>query len=59
VAQKVIMCRVRGFMAIFDATGFRITLGSAELQDASAALVGRCLTANYETQSATRQTVAV
>ena len=52
VAQKVVMCRVKGFLAIFDATGFSITLGSAELQDASSALTGHCLTANYEAQSA-------
>ena len=52
IAQKVMMCRVQGILAIFNPTGFSITLGAADLQEASDAMVGHCLTANYETQSA-------
>ena len=52
VAQKVVMCRVQGVLAVFDAKGFKIAVGAADLQQASDALVGHCLTENHETQSA-------
>lgn len=50
VTQKVMMCRVQGVMAIFDSTGFRVTIGSADMQTASTSLVGRCLTQSTEAQ---------
>jgi hypothetical protein len=52
VSQKVMMCRVQGVMAIFDASGFRVTIGNAEMQAASSNLVGRCLTQSAEAQMA-------
>jgi hypothetical protein len=52
VSQKVMMCRVQGVMAIFDSSGFRVTIGNAEMQAASTSLVGRCLTQSAEAQMA-------
>lgn len=52
VTQKVMMCRVQGVMAIFDATGFSVTIGNADMQTASTSLVGRCLTQSAEAQMA-------
>ena len=50
VTQKVMMCRVQGVMAIFDSTGFKVTIGNANMQTASTSLVGRCLTQSAEAQ---------
>jgi hypothetical protein len=50
VTQKVMMCRVQGLMAIFDGSGFRVTIGNADMQKASTSLVGRCLTQSAEAQ---------
>lgn len=50
VTQKVMMCRVQGVMAIFDSTGFMVTIGQADMQAASTKLVGRCLTQSAEAQ---------
>ena len=52
VTQKVMMCRVQGVMAIFDSSGFRVTVGNADMQAASDSLVGRCLTQSVEAQVA-------
>jgi hypothetical protein len=52
VTQKVMMCRVQGVMAIFDASGFKVTIGNADMQAASTSLVGRCLTQSAEAQTA-------
>jgi hypothetical protein len=52
VTQKVMMCRVQGVMAIFDASGFKVTIGNADMQSASNILVGRCLTQSTEAQIA-------
>ena len=52
VTQKVMMCRVQGLVAIFDATGFMVTIGNADMQAASTSLVGRCLTQSAEAQVA-------
>ena len=52
VTQKVMMCRVQGIVAIFDSSGFTVTVGNADMQAASNGLVGRCLTQSVEAQVA-------
>ena len=52
VSQKILMCRVNGLLAIFDATGFIVRVGKAELEQASSAMVGQCLTQNSVVKSA-------
>ena len=52
VSQKVMMCRVEGVLAMFNVTGFAVTVGDATMQAASDAAVGHCLTQNFVTQSA-------
>jgi len=51
IAQKIMMCRAQGFFAVFDSTGFKVTIGDADMQDASSAAVGHCLTANFATKA--------
>ena len=51
VSQKIMMCQAQGFVAIFDATGFTVTLGNSDQQAASNQLVGHCMTQNYQTKS--------
>ena len=51
VSQKILMCRVNGLLAIFDATGFTVRVGMADLSQASSGLVGQCLTQNSVVQS--------
>ena len=55
VAQKVMMCRVQGVLAIFDSTGFKLTVGNVAMQAASDSAVGHCLTANFVTRNANPQ----
>ena len=47
VAQKVMMCRANGVLAIFDVSGFTVRVGDTAMQDASGRLVGQCLTENF------------
>lgn len=47
VAQKLMMCKVNGVLAIFDASGFSMRIGNAAMQNASDSLVGQCLTQNF------------
>lgn len=47
VMQKIMMCRANGVLAIFDVTGYTVRVGDASMQDASARLVGQCLTQNF------------
>ena len=51
-AQKIMMCRIEGVMAVFDVSGFAVTVGEASMQSASDSAVGQCLTANFATQLA-------
>jgi len=47
VVQKVMMCRANGVLGIFDVTGYTVRVGDASMQEASARLVGQCLTQNF------------
>jgi hypothetical protein len=41
------MCRANGVLAIFDVSGYTVRIGDTAMQDASARLVGQCLTQNF------------
>jgi hypothetical protein len=47
IGQKVMMCRANGVLAIFDVSGYTVRIGDTAMQDASARLVGQCLTQNF------------
>lgn len=58
VMQQIMMCRANGVMAIFDATGYTVRVGDTTMQEASARLVGQCLTQNFVAKNRNPQDAA-
>lgn len=49
--HQIYMCQTNGMLALIDVSGFKLRVQSAKLMDASASLVGQCLTVGAETLS--------